>query len=375
MSENKEIKETNRSIPQASASINLGKPSLRARLEAYYSLISPDIISNQLEWRAKFDEIYRKYGGSHEGEKKLASKLANKYGTAVRLLLANSAEENPDSHQDQNRNETEVHDEEWYCLRSAESGSGDVSFLSDCFDPMAALHVPEEDVMKVNPWVSECPLLDTVGKFCFQLPFEDPMRRIPQTRKRMASNDVAKPDVTKKSKKTNPFALIADDYEKGPLSLLYRMQRQRIRVVIRYVNAIRGTVTGTLLAFDKHMNMILRDAEEVYSPRPLHRELLSNVEMELARRQNALKECRGEGTEGWAIRQRSMKQILIRGDNVVLVYKAEEERSAWPITSKSLKSSLYRRSVPAAPESERVGSPASLIYALKRSEQKRSFTS
>ena len=62
--------------------------SLKTRLEAYYSLISPETIANPAEWRSKFDQIFEKYGGSYDGERKLGSKLAKKYGAAVRLLVA-----------------------------------------------------------------------------------------------------------------------------------------------------------------------------------------------------------------------------------------------------------------------------------------------
>jgi hypothetical protein len=40
--------------------VSLGKASLRVRLEAYYSLIAPDTLSNRSEWLVKFDQIYEK---------------------------------------------------------------------------------------------------------------------------------------------------------------------------------------------------------------------------------------------------------------------------------------------------------------------------
>ena len=42
--------------------LSLGKASLRMRLEAYYSLIAPDILSNRTEWLRKYDQIYEKVG-------------------------------------------------------------------------------------------------------------------------------------------------------------------------------------------------------------------------------------------------------------------------------------------------------------------------
>lgn len=45
--------------------LSLGKASLRMRLEAYYSLISPDTLSNRTEWLRKYDQIYEKVGPGH----------------------------------------------------------------------------------------------------------------------------------------------------------------------------------------------------------------------------------------------------------------------------------------------------------------------
>ena len=68
--------------------ISLGKTSLRIRLEAYYSLISPESVSNVTTWRSRFEKIYSRYGGTSEGERALADKLAKKYGDRVKLLIA-----------------------------------------------------------------------------------------------------------------------------------------------------------------------------------------------------------------------------------------------------------------------------------------------
>ena len=72
---NESSKEPSSSTPNATASaaqavlarrsneqipLSLGKASLRMRLEAYYSLISPDTLSNRTEWLSKYDQIYEK---------------------------------------------------------------------------------------------------------------------------------------------------------------------------------------------------------------------------------------------------------------------------------------------------------------------------
>ena len=351
-----------------------------------YSLIAPDQIANPTEWRKKYDQIYPKFGGTHEGERKLATKLEKKYGSAVRLLLAVSVETKSRAQlQPVLSTDASKHDEEWYTLKPQELNSGDLDFLSDCLDPEAALlQASERDIQEVNPWVSDCPLLDTVSKFCFELPRDDPLHREPIVRKRPPPSAASVEAANKKPKIPSLFASVADNFQKGPLSFFYKMQlqRQRVRVMIRYVNGIRGTITGTLIAFDKHMNLILRDAEEVYSPRNVTRdnddeEPQSNMEMELQRRQQALLECSsGTGTGKpvitvrWRVRQRQLKQLLVRGDSVVLVYKAEEERSTWPRTSKSPKVSRYKRLIETVPDQERVGSPGSLGYALQRKLQR-----
>ena len=76
-----------------------------------------------------------------------------------------------------------------------------------------------------------------------------------------------------------------------------------------------------------------------------------------------------EGRTSWQIRQRHLKQILVRGDNVVMIYKAESERSAWPRTAKSPTKSVHGRKAVVVSKEERVGSPGSLIYSLQQQQQ------
>ena len=338
---------------QRTIPVSLGKPSLRLRLEAYYSLVSPDIISDQAAWRSKFDLIYDKFGGTHEKERCLAMKLAKKYGSTVKLLLAESATTDPSSNVDTAKKQ----DEEWYDLRPTEKGSGILDFTSSSFDPVATLAASEDEVRSINPWITNGPLLDQIDQFRTQLPECDPLRRLPTTsRKRDRESENISTESNKRPKQLPAFAQLAAKYEKGPFCVLHTafVKRQRIRVLIRYVNGIRGTLTGYLLAFDKHFNMILRDVDEVYSP-CVSSSNLSNVERELRRRQTAVE---------WSVRERHMKQMMVRGDNVVLVYKAEAEQSSWPRTSKSPDASIYRTEY--APSESRVGTPGSLIYAYHR---------
>jgi hypothetical protein len=45
--------------------VSLGKPSLRVRLEAYYSLIEPSRLHDKTNWRKNVDEIYKKVSFGH----------------------------------------------------------------------------------------------------------------------------------------------------------------------------------------------------------------------------------------------------------------------------------------------------------------------
>mmetsp|Transcript_32694 Transcript_32694/g.79445 ORF Transcript_32694/g.79445 Transcript_32694/m.79445 type:complete len:508 (+) Transcript_32694:64-1587(+) len=416
--------------------ISLNKMSLRIRLEAYYTLIAPDTLSNRREWLHRYDQIYDKYGGSYGGEKKLARNLAKKYGVTIQLKVATPEPTNRNTQDGKTENVTgngdggggggkssisetnhgEAEKDEWYSLRPSteEEGSGDVNFLSTDFDPHAALiSVPTDEVLIQNKSLLEdaatgttttMMIFDNVDKCTTLLPEGDPLRRNTEKfvngRSGSGTSNNIRPGGSNanKSKTTgrhqtesmtlHPFDDIAHALGgpgsraigtlgtgEGPFSTLFRMQNKRITVVIRYFNSIRGTMTGTLVAFDKHFNMIMKNVDEVYSPRYAHHHVsrgdeddnnssrnsssnssqLSNMEIEIERRRRLTMGSGGddeitnddnnndddsddeedgktdhkrgkaekeEASPSWNVRQRHMKQLLVRGDMVVSVYEA-----------------------------------------------------
>lgn len=329
--------------------ISLGRPSLRRRLEDYYSLIAPDVISNESEWRRKFELIYDKYGGSVEKESALSRKLAKKYGNTVQLKLTVDDEQRK-AHKPKAVNRGKVYDEKYYELSESQKQSGIISFTSEGFDPFAVLLAKSSDVYAENSFVQNAPLLNNVDQFRVMLPPCDPCWR--QAVQKSHVKKEASTDSTENMRNKIPvFTSLAARYENtGPLSFLHsvHVNRQRVRVMVRYVDCIRGTLTGYIIGFDKHWNLLLRDVDEVYTSRitkVLEDDALSKAELELTRRKSiqnvyrkksyelgpkTLREKRNEAivneANGVKVGQRHMHQILVRGDNIVSIWRADDEK-------------------------------------------------
>lgn len=325
--------------------VSLGKPSLRKRLEDYYSLIAPDIIANDVEWKKKFDLIYAKYGGSEKGERALMTKLCKKYGNAVRLMLTVEPSATVSTRQQQQSSSRAQHDEDWYKVHPDQQNSGIIDFTSEKFDAISALKKPFSEIAQVNGFIQQSKCLDNIHKFVPYLPSCDPLYKPPPTRKTNENIELPKenqeiPSVDTMKKKIPVFTSLASCHQIGPLSFLYtaHIHRERIRVLIRYVDCIRGTLTGFIVAFDKHMNLLLRDVDEVFTTRVTtlldgdteqrcHN--LRNVDLELERRKcinDSIQKCSTSTGKKMKTSRRHFHQLLVRGDNIVSIWKVDGEQ-------------------------------------------------
>lgn len=129
----------------------------------------------------------------------------------------------------------------------------------------------------------------------------------------------------------------------GPMSLLrsFYTRRMRVHITIRGSHAIRSILSGYLLAFDKHWNMILHDVDESYLSWECHRcgrDTIAKLREQGARwRMAPSNKRRGETTNAAAaaqpttatddnthiwieyVKQRHMHQLYVRGDSIVAV--------------------------------------------------------
>ncbi len=113
-----------------------------------------------------------------------------------------------------------------------------------------------------------------------------------------------------------------------------------MRVLTRHCAGVRGVCTGRLIAFDHHMNLVLRDVEEWWAPFKTIWNGGITLSKNQRRRRNKQKAVAGEtlgshddeeegvfkegcwqncGGKGRWERYQFVKQLFLRGDNIILV--------------------------------------------------------
>jgi small nuclear ribonucleoprotein (snRNP)-like protein len=122
-----------------------------------------------------------------------------------------------------------------------------------------------------------------------------------------------------------------DKFERGPLKLIKELIRRRVCVVTRHRNCVRGTCTGVLMAADRHLNLLLVDAEDVYVTAREAERCLSECDEQVAASALIARAVRSSGAAASTPTaqprapqrvRRSYGQLFLRGEGVVLVYAA-----------------------------------------------------
>ncbi|GBO09664.1 hypothetical protein AVEN_52100-1, partial [Araneus ventricosus] len=133
----------------------------------------------------------------------------------------------------------------------------------------------------------------------------------------------------------------------SPLLVIYKCIADNVKIKIwtRNFKEVRGICTGWVIAFDKHWNLILSDVEEVYlKPKKAKTPYLLDVknsedlpelpprvprvkkpktpEEEAAKKkaeeEAAKKPKKNKRKKGRKINKRHLKQLFVRGDNIVM---------------------------------------------------------
>ncbi|KAJ7524771.1 hypothetical protein O6H91_17G020500 [Diphasiastrum complanatum] len=236
-----------------------------------------------------------------------------------------------------------------------------LDFLSPDFDALEALHT--KGLQPPNPRVRP---LDNLASCRRLLPQELPESlanvavKAPRSAESIAAQaraeartSLLQEKAAAKARQIKILDAIAEKLDKGPLALLaacYKNQTQ-IQVWTRHTHGVRGILTGFLVAFDKHLNMVLKDVDEEYTVRLHVPRLVSKRGRAIAKIQvegencidSKLKSGSSEASEvnlkddavnslisdlkelklfpKLEYRRRHLNQVFLRGDIVVMVRK------------------------------------------------------
>ncbi|KAL4105432.1 hypothetical protein PRIC1_003497 [Phytophthora ramorum] len=292
---------------------------MEATLRAFYAKHNPGNDQN-------IAEIVRKFAGR---ERQLCAKLFKKYGEVPDLI-------SPDSSSDQidepmagalKLHANTKYERDFKLFPLSKTTENPLDFRSAQFNALEALRAPKKHlklpVTKAYP-------LDNTQKCRHLLPESDMNRQalVLRPKKTNPSTAVAS-TVIKKTAPVTPslFEQLADTYLDGPFRVLRRcfLERMRVFVVVRRVNSVRGTCSGYLKAFDKHVNLVLIDVSQEFVPYNTHERLLREVREGNRDASDAVfsaadrRRNRRVLASAGGMQHEYTKQLFIRGDNVVSV--------------------------------------------------------
>lgn len=109
------------------------------------------------------------------------------------------------------------------------------------------------------------------------------------------------------SSQVDVIARMMDKLSVGPFGWLAECVRdgRSVRIVTRHKRGIRGEAIGKIVAFDKHLNMVLRDVKETY-----HVRLMKE------------KECKDGCRPVLEKRRRKLPNVFLTGKSIVMVNSA-----------------------------------------------------
>ena len=365
---------------------------LRQALVAFYEVHNPSQLAESL-----LDEIVGKYLGK---EPQLLAKLQRRYGEAPQVPYLSSSSNKNRSSSSSSYNNTGGGADGGGRKSPIEieiTNEARIDLLSPHFDAAFTLSLPllPSLPLQVKIPIPHAPLLDNLSRCRHLLP-PSHEEYLPPLGPSAEAAAAARRDALLASKAAVAAAkgppvleALAESLRKGPTALLYRCwkERRRVVVVMRRIDGVRGIVEGELRGFDRHMNIILVEAEEVFVlPTAVKKEEEKEEERgkeggkggkrvvqrkrgrragkkhklpqkqqqqqqttkteggkeetaaELPKQQQQLQHNKKEQQQQQQQQQqveqqqpkvirRSLPQVLIRGDNVVLIFEAKPEHA------------------------------------------------
>jgi len=115
-----------------------------------------------------------------------------------------------------------------------------ITFTSPSFDPYTAL-VTSDDVPTVGDLI-----LDNVDRCTHLLPKEDEYYAPPPDAPAPPLPSSSAPAKNPRAKEAPPFVILSESLKKTPFATLQKAMssRRKVKVMIRYINCIRGHVVG-----------------------------------------------------------------------------------------------------------------------------------